>query len=379
MPDLGDIVVHFQRVHIFALAIGIIALLNLFTIRRPTPKLLSREKPLVSVLVPARNEEHNIQKCLRSLFVQDYPRLEILVWDDCSTDRTREILTAIQDERFRWTKGTPPPPGWLGKSWACYNLAQKARGEILIFTDADTWHEPSSLSRLVEVMYHEHLDALSGVAREVTVTWGEKLTVPFMVWSVAALYPHLLSFFFPRSRALAVGNGQLMAFRRSTYWAIDGHQGVRGKVIEDMELARTLRLRGYRYRFYNLTDLLSCRMYHNFREAFQGMVKSYFWVFGGNIIFSSFVWGWLLFYTLYPYYLLLSHRHHSLALLTIGVNAFSWGIVALFYRVTPWVVLFNPAILLINVFIGWTSTVLTRMKRVTWKGRRILTASPPPR
>jgi len=90
MPDLGDIVVHFQRVHIFALAIGIIALLNLFTIRRSTPKLLSREKPLVSVLVPARNEEHNIQKCLRSLFAQDYPRLEILVWDDCSTDRTRE-------------------------------------------------------------------------------------------------------------------------------------------------------------------------------------------------------------------------------------------------------------------------------------------------
>jgi hypothetical protein len=109
------------------------------------------------------------------------------------------------------------------------------------------------------------------------------------------------------------------------------------------------------------------------------MVKSYFWVFGGNIIFSSFVWGWLLFYNLYPYYLLLSNRHHSLALLTIGVNAFSWGIVALFYRVTPWAVLFNPAILLINVFIGWTSTVLTRMKRVTWKGRRILTASPPPR
>ena len=379
MPDLGDIAVHFQRVHIFALAIGIIALLNLFTIRRLTSKPLSKEKPLVSVLVPARNEEQNIQKCLRSLLAQDYPHLEILVWDDCSTDRTREILASIQDVRFRWMKGTEPPPGWLGKSWACYNLAQKAQGEILVFTDADTWHEPSSLSRVVEVMYHEHLDALSGVAKEVTVTWGEKLTVPFMVWSIAALYPHVLSFLFPRSRALAVGNGQLMAFHQSTYWAIDGHRGVRGRVIEDMELARALRLRGHRYRFYNLTDLVSCRMYRNFQEAFSGLVKSYFWVFGGNIIFSSFVWGWLLFYTLYPYYLLLSNRHHSLALLTVGVNAFSWGIVARFYRVTPWVVLFNPVILLINVFIGWTSTVFTRMKRVTWKGRRILTASPPPR
>jgi len=140
-------------------------------------------------------------------------------------------------------------------------------------------------------MEGDNLDALSGIAREVTVTWGEHLTVPFMVWSVAALYPHFFSCLFPRSRALAVGNGQLMAFRKSAYWAIDGHRGTWRKVVEDMELARTLRLRGYRYRFYNLTDLVSCQMYSNFREAFQGMTKSYFWIFGGHAAFSGFVWG----------------------------------------------------------------------------------------
>ncbi|GEM_PF-3538468 len=84
--------------------------------------------------------------------------------------------------------------------------------------------------------------------------------------------------------------------------------------------------------------------------------------------------GWLLFYTLYPYYLLLSHRHHSLALITIAVNTLSWGIVAHFYRVTPWVVCINPVILLTNALIGLASIVLTKMKRVTWKGRNILKA-----
>lgn len=377
MPNLQSILVHFERVHIFALALAGIAFLNLFTIRRPTSKTASTEKPLVSVLVPARNEERTIARCLQSLLAQDYPHFEVLVWDDCSTDRTREILEAVHDPKFRSITGTEPPPGWLGKSWACFNLAQHARGEILIFTDADTWHKPFMIQAVVEEMLANRLDALSGIAREETITLGEKLTVPFMVWSVVALYPHFLSLFLPRLRAFAVGNGQLMAFRRNAYWAIDGHQTVRAKVVEDIELARLLCLHGYRYRFYNLTDFVSCRMYRNFHEAFQGLTKSYFWIFGGNVTFSTFVWGWLLFYTIYPY-VLLGQGDFRRAFLTIGANGFSWMIASSFYRLTPWSVFLNPLILAINTLIGWTSTILTKTNRVTWKGR-ILKAFPPPR
>lgn len=377
MLDVRHILVHFERVHIFALALAGIALLNLCTIRRLSSKIIIREKPPVSVLIPVRNEEHTIARCLRSLLVQDYPHFEVLVWDDCSNDRTSEILEAVHDQKFRSITGTEPPPGWLGKSWACFNLAQRAQGEILIFTDADTWHEPSMLQAVVGEMLTNQLDALSGIAQEVTITLGEKLTVPFMVWSVVALYPHFLSLLFPHLQAFVVGNGQLMAFRREVYWAIDGHQAVRAKVVEDIELARLLRLHGHRYRFYNLANFVSCRMYRNFREAFQGFTKSYFWIFGGNVAFSTFVWGWFLFYTVYPY-VLLSQGNLPRALLTIGANGLSWMIASFFYRLTPWSVLLNPFILVTNTFIGWASTILTKMNRLTWKGR-LLRASPPPR
>ncbi|GEM_PF-2004364 len=128
MPNLEDIVVHFQRVHIFALATGIIVLLNLFTIQRPLPKPFPNGKPLVSVLVPVRNEERTIGKCLRSLLAQDYPYLEILVWDDCSTDRTREILVAIQDTRFRWIAGTEPTPRVAGEELVLLQPCPKGSG-----------------------------------------------------------------------------------------------------------------------------------------------------------------------------------------------------------------------------------------------------------
>lgn len=370
---------HFERVHIFALALAGIALFNLLTLRKPNRNIVALEKPSVSILIPARNEEHTITKCLQSLLAQDYPHFEVLVWDDCSTDKTRDILRTIHDKRFRWIAGTEPPPGWLGKSWACFNLAQYARGDLLIFTDADTWHEPSMVQTLVNEMLVHKLDALSGVAREETKTLGEKLTVPFLVWSVVALYPHFLSLLFPRWRAFAVGNGQIMVFYKGVYWAIDGHQAVRGKVVEDIELARILRLRGYRYRFYNLTEIVSCQMYRGFQEAFRGLAKSYFWVFGGNVAFSSFVWGWLFFYTIYPYWLLFGKHELVRALLTIGANGFSWWVASSFYRLSPWSIFLNPLITVINTFIGWTSIFLTKTRRVLWKERHIFRTFSPSR
>ncbi|MEN3188913.1 MAG: glycosyltransferase, partial [Atribacterota bacterium] len=116
MFDQGTIFTHFERVHIFAIVLAGIAFFNLLTIQKPTRRGITSEKPLVSILIPARNEERTITRCLQSILAQDYPRFEVLVWDDCSTDKTREILYTIQDRRFRWIAGSEPPPGWLGKS-----------------------------------------------------------------------------------------------------------------------------------------------------------------------------------------------------------------------------------------------------------------------
>lgn len=202
---------HFERVHTFALALVGIALFNLLTLRKPKRNIVALEKPSVSILIPARNEEHTITRCLQSLLAQDYPHFEVLVWDDCSTDKTRDILCTIHDKRFRWIAGTEPPPGWLGKSWACFNLAQYARGDLLIFTDADTWHEPSMVQTLVNEMLVHKLDALSGVAREETKTLGKSLLFLFL----SGAWSHCIPTFYPSS-SLA---GALLQWETVRLWS----------------------------------------------------------------------------------------------------------------------------------------------------------------
>ena len=123
------------------------ALINYLTVRRFDQYPPARERPSVSVLVPARNEARNIEACLDSLLLQDYPDYELIVLDDHSTDSTPEILgrLAAHNPRLRLLSGAALPAGWLGKHWACHQLYQASTGDLLLFTDADTRHEPDML------------------------------------------------------------------------------------------------------------------------------------------------------------------------------------------------------------------------------------------
>lgn len=249
----------------------LILLINLLTYPRlQTDKKLATQTesekrprdPLVSVLVPARNEEDCIEDCVRSLLSQEYAPLEILVLDDQSTNATASIvqslideLPADQSERLQLLKGERLPTGWVGKNFACYQLAQQARGDLLYFTDADTIHAPQAVRAVVDTMRRYQVQLLSGHPEYVFSSLGERLLVPLLNFSMLILLPLALV---PRrpEPALSNGNGQLMCFERSTYDQIGGHVSVKDSLIEDVALARICKAEGHRMIFVDASKLV---------------------------------------------------------------------------------------------------------------------------
>ncbi len=278
-----------------------IALLNGLTflrLRPPQPEALrppqhealrpvihpSAETPLVSILIPARDEAVAIGATVRSLLAQTYSSFEVIILDDHSADGTGEIarVAAGGDARFQIISGQPLLEGWLGKSWACHQLSLMARGSVLVFADADVQWQPQALAALVALMLKTQADLLTVWSTQITVTWSERLIVPLMALAIFAYLPALLVHNLT-STAFAAANGQCLAFRRSAYQALGGHICVRGSVIEDMSFARQIKARGLCLRMADGAGLISCRMYRSWRDVRDGFAKNILAGYGGRV------------------------------------------------------------------------------------------------
>lgn len=248
--------------------------------------------PSVSVLVPARNEERSIEACVLSLLVQRYDRFEVIVLDDNSTDSTGAILTRLQREHPELCviRGTPLPDGWLGKNHACAQLAAHATGEWLLFTDADTVHDPDGVASSLAWAERAGVDFFSGVPRLELGGFVERAVVPMAPFLYFTTLPNQL---IARTRqpSLSAANGQYLWCRRDVYSAIGGHDAVRGEPVEDVKLAQLAKGRGYRVGLAAAADALSCRMYRSPREVIEGFSKNIFPGFGysitGTILFAA--------------------------------------------------------------------------------------------
>ncbi len=235
--------------------------------------------PFVSVLVPARNEERNIQRCITSLLHQNYDNFELIVLNDGSTDRTGEMLESLRcsDNRskLRIIEGKALPEGWHGKAWACDQLGKAARGELLLFTDADTFHSPESLSRSVAAMQKSGADMLSLTPRQEMGSFWEKLIVPLIYFILLCYLPvrlvHAVS-----SPSMCFANGQFMLFTRRMYGRIGGHGAVSADLVEDVWLCKAVKKNGGKVLSYNGMDTVNCRMYRNFSEVWEGFSKNLF-------------------------------------------------------------------------------------------------------
>ena len=256
--------------------------------------------PCVSVLMPARNEAAVIGQSVRLLHAQGYRQREIFILDDNSEDGTGRIAQQAAGDVSVLT-GSSLPEGWMGKNWACDQLARHARGEILLFTDADVCWQPGALAAVVDMLDRSEADLLTVWPTQITVSWGERLTVPLIAMAVLAYLPVQLAHDFYHPLA-AAANGQCMVFRRAAYAAIGGHAAVRGDIIEDVRLAQRIKAAGLKLRMADGAGLVTCRMYGGDKAALDGLAKSVLAGHGNRsllLLLSTsvhlllFLWPWL--------------------------------------------------------------------------------------
>jgi len=227
--------------------------------------------PTVSVIVPARNEEACLRDCLQSLVAQTVP-FELIVVDDHSTDRTREIASSFANAQVRVIEAGPVPAGWTGKNNAATAGARVARGEWLLFTDADTIHLPGSLARSFEEAKRHGAALLSYSPEQVVKTFAEKAVMPVIFAELAAGYrPSQVSD--PRSLA-AAANGQYILITREAYDAVGGHAAVAGNLLEDVALARAVKRSGRKIFFRYGGNTVRARMYRTFAQLREGWTKN---------------------------------------------------------------------------------------------------------
>jgi glycosyltransferase involved in cell wall biosynthesis len=231
--------------------------------RRPAPLAAAPDPlPPVTVVVPARNEARRLPGLLASLARLDHPEVEVVVVDDYSDDGTAEVA---RRHGARVVVPPPLPAGWGGKSWACLHGARAARGEYLLFTDADTRHAPGGLARMLRFVREAGADLASALPYQRCETSWERGLALFHLALLATTAP----FQAPRSgRVFAVG--QYLLFRRAGYWEVGGHEAVRGALAEDLAFARLFARRPGGYRLLPETGVFSVRMYDSLTEFVRG-------------------------------------------------------------------------------------------------------------
>ena len=253
------------------LAVNMIHIVRLRPVKGPLKTV-----PFVSVCVPARNEERAVRACLDSLLGQDYPRMEIIAVDDHSVDRTPHILKSIADSRFnvKFISGDPLPPGWYGKAFALHQASRYAKGEYLLFTDADPVFKPNAITTAVYQMQNAKLDVLTLMPGGKFGSFWECVVQPVIFAFIAGL-TRFRKINSQESRR-AMGIGAFLMFRRSVYEGLGGHERVKQKVVEDIELAKYAKRDGFKLLIADGKSIFSIRMYYSLKEICLGWRKNMF-------------------------------------------------------------------------------------------------------
>jgi chlorobactene glucosyltransferase len=344
------------------------------------------DAPIISVCVPARNEERNIRACIESILAQDYPYFEVIVLEDRSTDATGQILhsMAAQNNKLRVVSGLDLPRGWAGKPHALFQASREARGEWLCFVDADTFLAPTTLASCYTKAIETKADMFTIMTFQIMGSFWEKLVLPIVMTALSVGFP-ARKVNDPK-RKDAIANGQFILIKRSVYEAIGGHESVKDQIAEDKVISEQVKWNGYRLIVANGYSLAKTRMYTSLTEMWEGWTKNIYLglsdrpslrllgAFGALILLMAAfilpIWPLLGFY----WYL---HGGGRLALAVIVQSLILWTIiiyaragVAIRMGISPWYAFTLPLGSAVFAAMMFASTwKVISGNGVTWKGR----------
>jgi len=338
-----------------------------------SPLHLPDQKPAsfskVSVLIPARNEEAVLGRLLDSLEKQGYPDFEVIICDDHSSDNTEEILNWIagEDERFHWFLGEKLQEDWLGKNFACYQLAQKASGKYLIFLDADVELSPDAITKAVAFFQENGLSLISIFPQQKMETFAERITVPVMNWILQSLLPMILvrKTNFP---SLSAANGQMMMFDAENYRTRQWHSRVRNQNVEDIRLARMMKAEGLKIAVLLGNNDVFCRMYRKFDEAVVGFSRNIHEYFGGRRFVMLAFWFII---CLGPFIVFFATGWTFFSLFVLFVLANRLFVAAANRQNIFLSVLLHPLQMISFTAVVFYNIFRRIKKETTWKGRKI--------
>ena len=336
----------------------IITLANVINMRVVGIKGATSVGETVDVLIPMRNEEENVEGCLKSVLNSELLDVsKVFVLDDGSSDSTAELIS-----QFKVVKliGTQPPTGWLGKVWACHNLAQVGSGKYLVFVDADVRLHPYAIASSITKMNKFGWDFISPYPRQISGSFLEKLIQPLLQWSWLASVPLRIAEKFP-NRSMTIANGQFFIVKRSAYNTSGGHAAIPDEVLDDLELARLLISKGFKGGVADGSAVASCRMYKSNSQLIDGYTKSLWKAFGGQ--FGTLVAIFLLYFTgISPY-------------LGIGAPAsfifLSRVLAAIKTRSNPVYAFLHPISILVLLYLIVLSSIRKSRGTLQWRGRAI--------
>lgn len=353
---------------VFSLLQLFVALVNLLF--KPNYRFTkSTENELVSVLIPARNEENNIGKLLNDLQNQEYSNIEIVVFNDQSSDNTESIVNQFvaKDHRIKLINSTKLPDKWLGKNYACHVLGNEARGKFMLFLDADVRIRNSLITKTVGFLQKHQLSLLSIFPNQKMVTLGEKVTVPNMNYILLTLLP-LILVRKTKFTSLSAANGQFMLFDAATYKSVQPHEKAKLNKVEDIQIARMLKKQRLKVACHASTTEISCRMYQSLNEAVNGFSKNVIMFFGNSYFIAILFWlittfGFLIVILFLPLKIFLIY------LATILLTRISVSIISHQNWVTQ-VILLPAQQITLGLFIS-KAAINNYRKQFEWKGRKI--------
>jgi chlorobactene glucosyltransferase len=336
--------------------------------------------PLLSVVVPARNESATIETVVRSVLASTYAPLELLVVDDRSTDDTAAIVLglAAEDDRLRLVSGAPLPDGWYGKPWACLQGYRSARGQLLLFTDADTRHQPELLARAVGALRAEGAELVTVAPHQRCESFWERVVMP-QIWLLLGVRYHPARVNRARREREVIANGQFMLMPRESYQAVGTHGAVRHEVAEDLALAQAFYRAGRRIHFAFAERLMETRMYRSLPQLIEGWSKNVY--LGGRRSFPAepvlralvpaMLLAAFLFWLIPPTVLVIAGATTGLgpaAAAATALSALFWMLISYGMKIPCWYGLLYPFGALIGLYIGARST-WRGGRRVEWRGR----------